>query len=71
MQVPFPHLKISTLTTAYLVALSTEGSGRITGAVLTAKAAGQLPVIPLTLVTAKTKDVRQTSTLAGDWVTVT
>jgi len=39
---------------------------RITGAVLTAKAARQLPVISLALVAAKTEHVRQTNTLSSD-----
>ena len=55
----------------YLVALSPGRSDGIAGAMLTAHAAGQLPVISLAAVTALAEHIGQTDALAGDAVTRT
>jgi len=53
---------------SYLVTLFIHGAGGVAGTLFTAETAGQLPMVPLTLVTSKSKHVRQTDALTGDRV---
>jgi len=53
---------------SYLITLSFYRSGWVTGAMFTAKAAGQLPMVSLTLITTKSEHIWQTNTLASDTI---